>query len=66
MKLYNATFAEIISVLEERAMEISRREFVTAAVSSASVVAIPAYAMSGRAQHLLRLFKKEAPSELRR
>ena len=45
MKLYNATFAEIISVLEG-AMDISRREFVTAAVSATTVAAIPAAAMS--------------------
>jgi len=46
MKLHNATFAEIISVLEEGAMEISRREFVTAAVSATVVADVPASAMS--------------------
>ncbi len=46
MKLHNATFTEIISVLEEGAMEISRREFVTAAVSATAVAAVPASAMS--------------------
>lgn len=49
MKLCNATFAEIISVLEEGAMEISRREFVTAAVSATAVAAVPASAMSQEA-----------------
>ncbi|HEX7893893.1 MAG TPA: VOC family protein, partial [Terriglobales bacterium] len=48
-KLCNATFAEIISVLEEGAMEISRREFVTAAVSATAVAAVPASAMSQEA-----------------
>jgi PhnB protein len=47
MKLYSATFTEIISVLEEGAMDISRREFVTAALSTATVAAVPAYAISG-------------------
>jgi len=46
MKLYNPTFAEIISVLKEGAMELSRREFVTAAVSATAVAAVPASAMS--------------------
>ena len=49
MKLCNATFAEINSVLEEGAMEISRREFVTAAVSATAVAAVPASAMSQEA-----------------
>lgn len=49
MKLHNATFTEIISVLEEGAMEISRREFVTAAVSATAVAAVPASAMSQEA-----------------
>ncbi len=44
MKLYNATFAEIISVLEEGGMEISRREFVTYAFSTAALAALPAVA----------------------
>lgn len=46
MKLYNPTFSEIISVLKEGAMEISRREFVTAAVSATAVAAVPTSAMS--------------------
>ena len=46
MKLYNATFSEIISVLEERAMEISRREFVGSALSAAALVALPAHAIA--------------------
>jgi PhnB protein len=46
MKLYNPTFTEVISVLEEGAMEISRREFVTAAVSATAVAAVPASAVS--------------------
>jgi len=46
MKLYNPTFAEIISVLKEGAMELSRREFVTAAVSATAVAAVPASAIS--------------------
>jgi PhnB protein len=46
MKLYNPTFLEIISVLKEGAMEISRREFVTAAVSATAVAAVPTSAMS--------------------
>jgi PhnB protein len=46
MKLYNPTFTEIISVLKEGAMEVSRREFVTAAVSATAVAAVPASARS--------------------
>jgi len=46
MKLHNATFSEIISVLEERAMEISRREFVGSALSAAALVALPAHAIA--------------------
>ena len=46
MKLYNPTFTEIISVLKEGAMEISRRDFVTAAVSATAVAAVPASALS--------------------
>src|SRR6185503_20587282 len=46
MKLYNPTFLEIISVLKEGAMELSRREFVTAAVSATAVAAAPASAIS--------------------
>ena len=49
MKLYNATFAQLISVLKEGAMDISRREFVTAAVSATTIAAIPASAMSSDA-----------------
>jgi hypothetical protein len=44
MKLYNATFTEIISVLEEGGMEISRREFVTYSFSTAALAALPAVA----------------------
>jgi PhnB protein len=44
MKLYEATFAQIVSVLEEGAMEISRRDFVTGSLSAAAVVAGPSAA----------------------
>ena len=46
MKLFNATFAEIISVLEERGMEISRREFVTTGVSAAAIATAPLQALA--------------------
>ena len=42
MKLHNATFAQIIAVLEEKAMEISRRKFVAAAASVTAVAAVEA------------------------
>ncbi len=49
MKLYDPTFSEIISVFEEAAMTLSRHEPATAAMSSAALAALPAYAMPGRA-----------------
>jgi len=45
MKIYDPTFAEIVSVLEEGAMQVSRREFVTTAVSAAAVAAVAAQAL---------------------